>query len=83
MDKDDTHTEERARPQGEVSSHTGNNSIINIRELKSHPLENVIGNLHEPTRTRSHFRIIEEMNSLTLVSQLEPKNTKIILIDES
>ena len=66
MDEDDI--EERARPQGEVSSHIGNNSIKNIRELKSHPLENVIGNLYEPTRTRSHFRIIEEINSLALVS---------------
>ena len=81
MDEDDT--EERARPQGEVSSHTGNNSIINIRELKSHPLENVIENLHEPSRTRSHFRIIEEMNSLALVYQVEPKNTEIALTDES
>ena len=81
VDEDDT--KERARPQGEVSSHTGNNSIINIRELKSHPLENVIRNLHESTRTRSHFRIIEEMNSLALVSQIKPKNTKITLTDES
>ena len=80
-DEDDT--EELARPQGEVSSQTGNNLIINVRELKSHPLENVIRNLNEPTRTRSHFRIIEEMNSLALVSQIEPKNTEIALIDES
>ena len=65
-DEDDT--EEPARPQGEVSSQTGNNSIINVHELKCHPLENVIGNLNEPTRTRSHFRIIEEMNYLALVS---------------
>ena len=83
MNEDDTHTKERARPQGEVSSHTGNNSIINIRELKSHPLENVIRNLHEPTRIRSHFRLIEEMNSLALVSQIEPKNTEIALTAES
>ena len=75
MNEDDTHTEERARLQGEVSSHIGNNSIINIRELKSHPLENIIRNLNDPTRIRSHFRIIEEMHSLALVSQLEPKNT--------
>ena len=81
VDEDDT--EEPTRPQGEVSSHTGNNSIINIRKLKSHLLENVIENLHEPTRTRSHFRIIEEMNSLALVSQIEPKNIEIALTDES
>ena len=80
-DEDDT--EEPARPQGEVSSQTGNNLIINVRELKSHPLENVIGNLNEPTRTRSHFRIIEQMNSLALVSQIELKNTEITLTDES
>ena len=83
MDEDDTHIKERTRLQGEVISHTGNNSIINIHELKSHPLENIIGNLHEPPRTRSHFRIIEEMNSLALVSQLEPKNTETALNDES
>ena len=40
MDDDDT--EEPARPQEEVSSQTGNNTIINIRGLKSHPLETVI-----------------------------------------
>ena len=55
---DEDNTEELARPQGEVNSHTGNNSIINIRELKNHHLKNVIGNLHESTRTRSHFKII-------------------------
>ena len=32
-------TEDQARPQGEVSSQTDNNTIINVRELKSHPLE--------------------------------------------
>ena len=81
VDEDDT--EEPARPQEEVSSQTGNNPIINIRELKSYLLENVIRNLNELTRTRSHFRIIEEMNSLALVSQIEPKNTKIAPTDES
>ena len=82
MDEDDTHTEEWARLQGEVISHTDNNSIINIRELKTHPLKNIIDNLHEPPRTKSHFRIIEEINSLALVSQLEPKNIKTTLNDE-
>ena len=82
MDEDDTHTEERTRLQGEVNSHIGKILIINIRELKSHPLKNIIGNLHEPLRTRSHFRIIEEINSLTLVSQLEPKNTETALNDK-
>ena len=81
IDEDDT--EEPTRPQGKVSSQTGINTIINVRELKSHPLENIIGNLNEPTRTRCHFRIIEEMNSLALVSQIEPKNTEISLIGES
>ena len=76
-------TEDQARPQEEVSSQTDNNIIINIRELKSHPLENIIVNLNEPTRTRSHFRIIDEMNSLALVSQIEPKNTDVALTDES
>ena len=82
-ESDEDDTEEQARPQGEVSSQTDNNIIINVRELKSQPLKNIIRSLNEPTRTRSHFRIIEEMNSLALVSQLEPKNTKITLTDES
>ena len=81
MDEDDT--KEPVRPQEEVSSQIGNNLIINIRELKSHPLENILKNLNEPTRTRSHFRIIEEMNSLALVSQIKPKNIEIALTDES
>ena len=76
-------TETLAQSQGEVSSQTKNNTIINVRELKSHPLENIIENLNEPIRTRSHFRIIDEMNSLALVSQIEPKNTDIVLTDES
>ena len=80
-DVDDT--EDQARSQGEVSSQTENHTIINVRELKSHPLENIIGNLNEPTRTRSHFKIIDEMNSLALVSQIEPKNTDVALTDES
>ena len=67
-EEDEDDTEELVRPQGEVRSQIGNNLIINIRELKSHPLENIIRNLHELNRTRSHFRIIEEMNSLVLVS---------------
>ena len=75
--------EEQAQPQGEVSSQTENHTIINVRELKSHLLKNIIENLNELTRTRSHFRIIEEMNSLALVSQIEPKNTDVALTDES
>ena len=59
-EEDEDNTEDQARPQGEVSSQTDNSTIINVRELKSHPLENVIENLNEPTRTRSHFRIIKK-----------------------
>ena len=80
-DVDDT--QDQAQSQGEVSSQTENHNIVNVRELKSHPLENIIENLNEPTRTRSHFKIIDEMNSLTLVSQIEPKNTDVALTDES
>ena len=76
-------TENQARSQGEGSSQIENHNIVNVRELKSHPLENIIENLNEPARKRSHFRIIDEMNSLALVSQIEPKNIDVALTDES
>ena len=36
-DVDDS--EKQAQPLGEVSSQTENHTIINVRELKSHPLK--------------------------------------------
>ena len=50
--------------------------------LKDHSMDNVTGRLHEPPRTRSHFRVIEEMDSLALVSQIKPKNVDCALDDE-
>ena len=51
--------------------------------IRNHPLENVIGRLHELPRTRSHFKAIEEMDSLTLVSQIEPNSVECALKDDS
>ena len=74
---------DNSRIQGEVTTTTGEVLIINVRELRDHPLDNIIGRLNEPTRTRSHFRMIEKINSLALVFQTEPKNTESALNDES
>ena len=45
-------------------------------------MDNVTGRLHEPPRTRSHFRVIQEMDSLVLVSQIELNNVEIALKDD-
>ena len=55
---------------------------MNIHILRNHPLENIISRLHEPPKTRPHFRLIEEMDSLALVSQLEPNNVEIAFKDD-
>ena len=72
----------KSKSQGEVTTAEGNSSIINVRELRDHPLDKIIGSLHEPPKTKSHFRIIEEMDSLALVSLIEPKNIESALSDE-
>ena len=63
-----------------------NGSVIGTKWVYKNKIneeDKIIRNLNKPIRTRSHFRIIEEMNSLALVSQIEPKNTAIALTDES
>ncbi|GJW40089.1 hypothetical protein Tco_0065934 [Tanacetum coccineum] len=58
-----------------------NNEIINIKESKSHPLENVIGNLNQRT-LRSQARMTKYY-SFVLLSTIEPKNIDESLKDES
>jgi hypothetical protein len=54
--------------------------IVNIKETKSHPLENVIGKINERTlRSKSQ----NESNFFCFVSTIEPKNVNEAIKDES
>ncbi|GJX58800.1 retrovirus-related pol polyprotein from transposon TNT 1-94 [Tanacetum coccineum] len=57
-----------------------NNQIINIKESKSHPLENVIGNLNQRT-LRSQAQ--EKSNFFCFISTIEPKNINEALKDKN
>ncbi|GJX72003.1 retrovirus-related pol polyprotein from transposon TNT 1-94 [Tanacetum coccineum] len=57
-----------------------NDEIINIKESKSHPLENVIGNLNQKT-LRSQAQ--DKSNFFCFISTKEPKNINEALKDES
>ncbi|GJU57075.1 retrovirus-related pol polyprotein from transposon TNT 1-94 [Tanacetum coccineum] len=57
-----------------------NNEIINIKESKSHPLDNVIGNLNQRT-LRSQAQ--DKSNFFCFLSTIEPKNINEALKDES
>ncbi|GJY61429.1 retrovirus-related pol polyprotein from transposon TNT 1-94 [Tanacetum coccineum] len=56
------------------------NEIINIKESKSHPLENVIGNLNQRT-LRSQAQ--DKSNFFCFLSTIEPKNINEALKDKS
>ncbi|GKD53709.1 hypothetical protein Tco_1287096 [Tanacetum coccineum] len=57
-----------------------NDEIVNIKESKSHPLENVIGNLNQRT-LRSQAQ--DKINFFCFISTIEPKNVSEALKDES
>nr|GFA49571.1 zf-CCHC domain-containing protein/UBN2 domain-containing protein [Tanacetum cinerariifolium] len=57
-----------------------NNEIINIKESKSRPLDNVIGNLNQRT-LRSQAQ--DKSNFFCFLSTIEPKNVNEALKDES
>ncbi|GJU75709.1 retrovirus-related pol polyprotein from transposon TNT 1-94 [Tanacetum coccineum] len=57
-----------------------NNEIINIKESKSHPLDNVIGNLNQRT-LRSQAQ--DKSNFFCFLSTIEPKKVNEALKDES
>ncbi|GKE18642.1 hypothetical protein Tco_1426219 [Tanacetum coccineum] len=57
-----------------------NDKIINIKESKSHPLGNVIGNLNQRT-LRSQAQ--DKSNFFCFLSTIEPKNVGEALKDES
>ncbi|GJV32483.1 retrovirus-related pol polyprotein from transposon TNT 1-94 [Tanacetum coccineum] len=54
--------------------------IINIKESRNHPLENVIGNLNQRT-LRSQAQ--NQSNLFCFISTIEPKNVNEALMDES
>ncbi|GJU27071.1 hypothetical protein Tco_1165692 [Tanacetum coccineum] len=54
--------------------------IVNIKESKGHPLENVIGNLNQRT-LRSQAQ--NQSNFFCFISTIEPKNVNEALKDES
>nr|GEV81829.1 copia protein [Tanacetum cinerariifolium] len=56
------------------------NEIVNIKESRNHPLENVIGNLNQRT-LRSQAQ--NKSNLFCFISTLEPKNVNEALGDES
>ncbi|GJS23904.1 retrovirus-related pol polyprotein from transposon TNT 1-94 [Tanacetum coccineum] len=57
-----------------------NNQIVNIKESKTHPLENVIGNLNQRT-LRSQAQ--DKSNFFCFISIIEPKNINEALKDEN
>ncbi|GJS54116.1 retrovirus-related pol polyprotein from transposon TNT 1-94 [Tanacetum coccineum] len=54
--------------------------IVNIKESRNHPLENVIGNLNQRT-LRSQAQ--DQSNFFCFISTIEPKNVNEALTDES
>ncbi|GKB32030.1 retrovirus-related pol polyprotein from transposon TNT 1-94 [Tanacetum coccineum] len=54
--------------------------IVNIKEYRNHPLENVIGNLNQRT-LRSQAQ--NQSNFFCFISTIEPKNVNEALMDES
>ncbi|GJS29941.1 retrovirus-related pol polyprotein from transposon TNT 1-94 [Tanacetum coccineum] len=56
------------------------NEIVNIKESRNHPLENVIGNLNQRT-LKSQAQ--NQSNFFCLISTIEPKNVNEALTDDS
>ncbi|GJU69412.1 retrovirus-related pol polyprotein from transposon TNT 1-94 [Tanacetum coccineum] len=54
--------------------------IVNVKESRNHPLENVIGNLNQRT-LRSQAQ--NQSNFFCFISTMEPKNVNEALMDES
>nr|GEX97042.1 retrovirus-related Pol polyprotein from transposon TNT 1-94 [Tanacetum cinerariifolium] len=58
----------------------GIDDVVNIKESRNHPLENVIGNLNQRT-LRSQAQ--NQSNFFYFISTIEPKNVNKALKDES
>ncbi|GJW82373.1 hypothetical protein Tco_0146348 [Tanacetum coccineum] len=57
-----------------------NNQIVNIKESKTHPLENVISNLNQRTL---RWQAQDKINFFCFISTIEPKNINEALKDEN
>ncbi|GJT21243.1 retrovirus-related pol polyprotein from transposon TNT 1-94 [Tanacetum coccineum] len=87
LDDDDLVKEEaievnKTRPLGNdvEDKSLESNEIINIKESKSHPLENIIGNLNQRT-LRSQAQ--DKINFFCFLSTIDPNNINEVLKDES
>ncbi|GJX46204.1 retrovirus-related pol polyprotein from transposon TNT 1-94 [Tanacetum coccineum] len=56
--------------------------IVNIKESRNHPLENIIGNLNQGT-LRSQAQNKNQSNFFCFISTIEPKNVNEALTDKS
>ena len=75
---------EEVTPEQAISENRGDVSkITNIKYSRNHPLENIIDDVNDRVRTRSHFRNIAEQDHLAFISQLGPKNLEEALSDNS
>nr|GEZ73719.1 retrovirus-related Pol polyprotein from transposon TNT 1-94 [Tanacetum cinerariifolium] len=54
--------------------------VVNIKESRNHPLENVIGNLNQKTL---RYQAQNQSNFFCFISNIEPKNVNEALKDES
>ncbi|GKF53298.1 retrovirus-related pol polyprotein from transposon TNT 1-94 [Tanacetum coccineum] len=77
--KDDELVEEEAIEVSKTKP-IGNDQIINIKESKTHPLKNVIGNLNQRT-LRSQAQ--DKSNFFCFISTIEPTNINEALKDEN
>nr|GEV82300.1 retrovirus-related Pol polyprotein from transposon TNT 1-94 [Tanacetum cinerariifolium] len=84
---DDLHEEEAIKAsekkilENDIEDKTlESDEVVNIKESRNHPLENVIGNLNQRT-LRSQAQ--NQSNFFCFISTIEPKNVNEALMDES
>ncbi|GKF54437.1 hypothetical protein Tco_0161347, partial [Tanacetum coccineum] len=77
---DDVDEEEVVNNINEEDESTKVDKIVNIKESKNHPLDQVIGNLNQRI-LRS--QALNHSNFFCLISTIEPKNINKALKDES
>ena len=52
----------------EASQSNDPSSLRNLRYSKNHPIENILGNLQDGTRTRSSFKQVQREDQMTFIS---------------
>ncbi|GKF28542.1 retrovirus-related pol polyprotein from transposon TNT 1-94, partial [Tanacetum coccineum] len=71
---------EKKNLENDIEDETLVDEIVNIKESRNHPLENIIGNLNQRT-LRSQAQ--NQSNFFGYISTIEPKNVNEALTDES